>query len=35
MGITVDYMGNPVAGAAEQVEVIHQAINSGVDAICI
>ena len=34
-GITVDYMGNPVAGAAEQVEVINQAVNSGVDAICI
>ena len=34
-GITVEYMGNSVAGAAEQVEVIHQAINTGVDAICI
>ncbi len=34
-GITVEYMGNSVAGAAEQVEVIHQAINAGVDAICI
>ena len=34
-GITVEYMGNAVAGAAEQTEVIHQAINSGVDAICI
>ncbi|MCD7735384.1 MAG: substrate-binding domain-containing protein [Lachnospiraceae bacterium] len=34
-GITVEYMGNSVAGAAEQVEVINQAINSGVDAICI
>jgi AI-2 transport system substrate-binding protein len=34
-GISVEYMGNAVAGAAEQVEVIHQAINTGVDAICI
>ncbi|MFR8547193.1 MAG: substrate-binding domain-containing protein [Lachnospiraceae bacterium] len=34
-GITVEYMGSSVAGAAEQVEVIHQAINTGVDAICI
>lgn len=34
-GISVEYMGNSVAGAAEQVEVIHQAINTGVDAICI
>ncbi len=34
-GIDVEYMGNAVAGAAEQVEVIHQAINTGVDAICI
>lgn len=34
-GISVEYMGNSVAGAAEQVEVIHQAINAGVDAICI
>ncbi len=34
-GIEVEYMGNAKAGAAEQVEVIHQAINTGVDAICI
>ncbi|MDO4260977.1 MAG: substrate-binding domain-containing protein [Eubacteriales bacterium] len=34
-GINVEYMGNSVAGAAEQVEVINQAINAGVDAICI
>lgn len=34
-GMSVEYMGNPVAGAAEQVEVVHQAINAGVDAICI
>lgn len=34
-GINVEYMGNATAGAAEQVEVINQAVNSGVDAICI
>ncbi len=34
-GITVEYMGNATAGAAEQTEVINQAVNSGVDAICI
>ena len=34
-GITVDYVGNATAGAAEQTEVINQAVNSGVDAICI
>lgn len=34
-GIDVEYMGNSVAGAAEQVEVINQAVNSGVDALCI
>ena len=34
-GIEVQYMGNATAGAAEQVEVINQAVNAGVDAICI
>lgn len=34
-GMTVEYMGNPVAGVAEQVAVINQAVASGVDAICI
>jgi len=34
-GITVDYVGNATAGAAEQTEVINQAVNSGADAICI
>ncbi len=34
-GITVEYMGNAVAGVAEQVAVVNQAVASGVDAICI
>ncbi|MBP1577272.1 MAG: substrate-binding domain-containing protein [Oscillospiraceae bacterium] len=34
-GMTVEYMGNPVAGVAEQVALINQAVASGVDAICI
>ncbi len=34
-GITVDYIGNPNATAADQVQCIQDAISKGVDAICI
>ncbi len=34
-GITVDYQGSAVASAADQVQVINNAVASGADAICI
>lgn len=35
IGFKVDYMGSPVASAAEQVAVVEGAIDKKVDAICI
>lgn len=34
-GITVDYQGSATASAADQVQVINNAVASGADAICI
>jgi len=35
VGFRVDYMGNPVASVENQTDVIHGAVERGVDAICI
>lgn len=34
-GITVDYQGSPNAAVADQVQVINNAVASGVDAVCV
>lgn len=34
-GLTVDYIGAPTADVTTQLELIQQAIDKGVDAICI
>ena len=34
-GLTVDYIGSPDASVTTQLELIQQAIDKGVDAICI
>lgn len=34
-GITVDYQGSPNASVADQVQVINNAVTSGVDALCV